>query len=184
MKNTHSQPQKSHKLMGRTERQGYHLKSIVLYSSKGGNTEKIAREIASELNCRCEKISANFDSTSIDLNDFNLVFVGTGNYSARPSDAMLNYLKEMNLNDSRHFALFMTWIGRGTTDKAVYKIVKAAIEAKGQKLLENYYSCLGGTHSKMERGIARLIFPEARGHPNAEDLVNARKWAKELAKSI
>jgi flavodoxin len=170
--------------MSRTEQQGCHLKSIVLYSSRGGNTEKIAREIASELNCRCEKISENFDSTSIDLNDFDLVFIGTGNYSARPSEVMLDYLKEMNLNDSRHFALFMTWIGRGTTDKAVYDIVKAAVEAKGQKLLENYYSCFGETHSTMERGIARLIFPDARGHPTAEDLSNARKWAKELAKPI
>jgi flavodoxin len=170
--------------MSRTEQQGCHLKSIVLYSSRGGNTEKIAREITSELNCQCEKISENFNSTSISLDDFDLVFIGTGNYSAKPSAEMLNYLKEMNLNDSRHFALFMTWIGRGTTDKAVYDIVKAAVEAKGQKLLENYYSCLGETHSKMERGIARLIFPNARGHPNAEDLVNARKWAKELVKSI
>jgi len=170
--------------MSGTEQKGCHLKSIVLYSSRGGNTEKIAREIASELNCRCEKISENFDSTSIDLDDFDLVFIGTGNYSARPSAAMLDYLKEMNLNDSRYFALFMTWIGRGTTDKAVYEIVKAAVEDKGQKLLEDYFGCLGGTHSKMERGIARLIFPDARGHPNAEDLRNARKWAKELVKSI
>jgi flavodoxin len=55
------------------------LNSIILYSSKGGNTEKVAKEIASELNCQCIKIADDFDSSTVDLNDFDLVFVGTGN---------------------------------------------------------------------------------------------------------
>jgi len=167
-------------MMNKIEEQGRLLKPIVLYSSKSGNTEKIAREIASELNCRCQKISVNYDSASVDLNDFDLVFLGTGNYGAKPNAEMLNYLKEMNPKNNVDFALFMTWLGRGTTDKAVYDKVKAAVEAKGQSLLENYYSCLFERRSI----IARVIFPDARGHPTAEDLSNARKWAKDLTKSI
>ena len=166
--------------MNKMEEQGRLLKPIVLYSSKSGNTEKISREISSELNCRCEKISKNFDSSLIDLDDFNLVFLGTGIYGAKPNAEMLNYLKEMNLNNNRIFALFMTWFGRGTTDKAVYDIIKAAVEEKGQRLMENYYSCLFEGHSI----IARVIFRNANGHPTAEDLSNARKWAKEIVKSI
>ena len=168
------------KLMSKIEQRGCYLRPIVLYSSKSGNTEKIAREISSELNCRCEKISENFDSSLIDLDDFNLVFLGTGNYGAKPNAEMLNYLKEMNLNNNRIFALFMTWLGRGTTDKAVYDIIKATVEEKGQRLMENYYSCLFEGHSI----IARVIFRNANGHPTAEDLSNARKWAKEIVKSI
>jgi flavodoxin len=84
------------------------VKPIVIYASKSGNTEKIAREIASELNCRCEKIDKNFDSTVIDLDNFDLVFLGTGNYSAKPNVELLNYLTEMNLNNSRKFVLFIT----------------------------------------------------------------------------
>jgi flavodoxin len=160
------------------------LKPIVLYASKGGNTEKIAKEIASELNCRCEKISKNFDAASVDLNDFDLVFLGTGNYVGKPNAEMLNYLKGMNLSSSRQFALFMTWFGRGTSGEAVYNKVKEAVDAKGQKILENCYSCLGEGHSTMERGIARLVgHADARGHPTAEDLSAARKWARELVKS-
>ncbi|MFX1538336.1 MAG: flavodoxin family protein [Promethearchaeota archaeon] len=121
--------------MNKIEEQGRLLKPIVLYSSKSGNTEKIAREISSELNCRCEKISENSDLTTIDLGDFDLVFLGTGNYGAKPNAEILNYLKEMNLNNSRIFALFMTWLGRATTDKAVYDIIKAAVEEKGQRLM-------------------------------------------------
>jgi flavodoxin len=132
-----------------------------LYSSRSGNTEKIAREISSELDCRCEKIGGNFDSCLVDLDNFDLVFLGTGNYGAKPNAELLDYLKEMNLNGNRIFALFMTWVGRGTTDKAVYDIIKAAVEEKGQRLMEHYYSCLFQGHSR----IARVMFPSAKGHP-------------------
>jgi len=160
------------------------LKPIVLYSSKSGNTEKIAREIASELNCRCEKIDETFDSTSIDLDNFDLVLLGTGIYGAKPNSELLNYLNEMNPKNNVNFALFITWVGRGTTDEAVYDEIKAAVEAKGQTLLENYYSCLFEGHSIIARVIGRFIFPDAKGHPTAEDLSNARKWAKEIVRSI
>lgn len=75
--------------MNKIEEQGCLLKPIVLYSSRSGNTEKIAREIASELNCRCEKIDETFDSTIIDLDNFGLVFLGTGIYSAKPNAELL-----------------------------------------------------------------------------------------------
>ena len=166
--------------MNKIGEQGCLLKPIVLYSSRSGNTGKIAREIASELNCRCEKIDETFDSTIIDLDNFDIVFLGTGIYSAKPNAELLNYLKEMNPKNNVDFALFMTWLGRGTTDEAVYDKIKAAVEAKGQKLVENCYSCFSEGHSIMARVIARVIFPNAKGHPNAEDLSNARKWAREL----
>ena len=54
-----------------------------MYSTKRGNTEKIAREISSELNCRCEKISQKIDTSYIDLDDFDYVFLGTGVYGVR-----------------------------------------------------------------------------------------------------
>lgn len=160
------------------------MRTIVLYASKNGNTEKIAREISSELNCRCEKISDNFDSSLIDLDDFDNVFLGTGIYGGNPNAEMLNYLNEINLNNNRIFALFMTWFGRGTSDKDVYNKIKEAVEEKRQRLMENYHSCLFEGHSIIARVITRLIFPKAKGHPTAEDLSNARKWAKEIVRSI
>ena len=156
------------------------MKPIVLYSSKSGNTERIAGEIASELSCRCEKIDGTYDSTIIDLDNFDPVFLGTGVYGGNPTAELLNYLKDMQLENSLHFALFMTWFGRGTTDKDAYNTVKAAVEAKGQSLLENCYSCLFERFSI----ITRFVFPDSIGHPTTDDLSNARKWARDIAKSI
>ena len=160
------------------------MKIIVLYSSKGGNTEKVAKEIASELNCQCIKIAQDFDKSTLDLNDFDLVFVGTGNYVAKPNADMLNYLKEMNLKSSRQFALFMTWFGRGKSDVSAFEKIKVTVEAKGQKMLENYYKCQGVGSNAFNRGLSVLMGHNARNHPNAEDLSAARKWAKELAKTV
>ncbi len=155
------------------------MKPIVLYSSKGGNTEKIASEIASELNCSYIKISKDFNSSTVNIRDFDLVFLGTGIYGAKPDADLLNYLNEMNLKNNVIFALFITWFGRGTTDRAVYDKIKATVEAKGQILSENCYSCLFEGPSI----ISRRLFPKTRGHPTAEDLSNARKWAREFTKN-
>ena len=159
------------------------MKTIVLYSSRGGNTEKVANEIASELNCQQLKVGKDFGKSNLDLNSFDLVFVGTGNYAAKPNADIVNYLKETSLKNSRQFALFMTWFGRGKSDKAVFDKMKTTIEASGQEMLENCYKCQGEGHTMFTRLIARLMRHDARGHPNAEELGAARKWAKELAKA-
>jgi len=158
------------------------LKPIVLYSTIGGNTEKVAKEIAAELNCQCVKIAEGFDSSTLDLNDFDFVFVGTGNIWGNPHAPLLSYLKEINLTGSRQFALFMTRFGRGKSDRDVFDKVKAAVEAKGQVMLEDYFKCMGEGRTEFWSGMGRLIGHDARGHPDAEDLSAAREWAGELAK--
>ncbi len=160
------------------------MKPIVLYSTIGGNTEKVAKEIAAELACKSVKIAEGFDSSTLDLNDFNLVLVGTGNIWGNPHAPLLNYLKEMNLNGSRRFALFMTRFGRGKSDRDVFEKVKAAVEAKGQVMLEDYFKCMGEGRTEFWSTLGRMIGHDARGHPDAEDLKAARKWAKELVKSV
>ena len=160
------------------------MKTIVLFSSKGGNTEKIAKEISSELNCQCVNVNKGFDSSTLDLNDFDLVFVGTGVYAGKPNVDMLNYLNEINLNNSRQFAVFMTWFGRGKSDKTAFDKMKTAIEGKGQKTLQSCYECQGEGHTAMTRGISRLMGHNANGHPNAEELSAARKWAKEVSEPV
>jgi flavodoxin len=150
------------------------LKPIVLYSSIGGNTEKVAREIASELDCQCVKIAERFDSSTLDLTDFDLVFIGSGYYWGNPNAAILNYLKEMNLKGSRQFAFFQTRFGRGSAE-SVFDKIKAVVEAKGQVMLDNYYECYGEGRTTFWSGLGRLIGHDARGHPNIEELSAARK---------
>jgi flavodoxin len=144
------------------------MKPVVIYSTKGGNTEKVALEIAQELNCRAIKISRESDFSTISLKDFDLIFIGTWVRGGEPSPDMLCFLKQLHLEDSNgQFALFMTWAGGGISDVLTFKRVKQLLEAKNQRLFDDCFKCLGKTF-----GLAR------RGHPDEQDLADARKWAR------
>jgi flavodoxin len=149
------------------------MKTVVVYSTRSGNTEKVAQEIASELDCQTIKISKDSSSAILELNDFDLVFIGTGIRGGEPREELLSYLERVEFKDSnRHFALFITWCGGGISDKLVFERISQVLQAKNQKLLDNCYKCLG------QFSLFR------RGHPNASELLSARKWAKELEQTI
>jgi len=146
------------------------MNPVVLYSTKSGNTEKVALEIAQELNCKTIKLSDKSDFSAITLKDFDFVFLGTWVRGGEPSPDMLNFLQHLNLEDgNRQFALFITWAGGGKSDVLTFIRVKQLLEVKNQKLLDDCYKCFGKTF-----GITR------RGHPDKQELSQARKWAKKI----
>jgi flavodoxin len=146
------------------------MNPVVVYSTKGGNTEKVALEISQELNCEAIKISGASDFSVISLKEFDVVFIGTWVRGGEPSPDMISFLKQLSFEDgNRHFALFMTWAGGGKSDVLAFKRVKQFLDVKNQRLLDDCFKCLGKTF-----GMAR------RGHPDTQDLANARKWARTL----
>jgi menaquinone-dependent protoporphyrinogen IX oxidase len=147
------------------------MKAIVLYSTRGGNTKKVAESIASELNCPCLQVTS--DSAMVNINDYDAVFIGTGIYKGQPHRDLLNYLQAMRPMSKKPFALFMTCFGWGKNiaDKNVVDTLQGALNAKGQRMLNNRFSCFGGG-----LGFVR------RGHPDALEMDAAKKWAKEIAK--
>ena len=150
------------------------MNPVVVYSTKGGNTEKVALEISQELNCEAIKISGESDFSAISLKEFDVVFIGTWVRGGEPSPDMISFLKHLNFEDSnREFALFMTWAGGGKSDVLAFRRVKQFLEVKNQRLLDDFFKCFGKTF-----GITR------RGHPDAQDLANARLWAKTLASRL
>lgn len=150
------------------------MNAIVIYSTHRGNTEKIAQEIAIQAGCKAIKITENFNASTLPLEDYDLVFLGTGIRGGEPYAELLNYLKAVDLKDSRkRFVLFMTWAGGGASNRLTYERLKQTLEARGQRLGEDYFICLGQTF-----GFSR------RGRPNAGDLAEAKKWAAKLLDQI
>jgi flavodoxin len=147
------------------------MKSIVVYSTHRGNTEKIALAIAQSVNCKAVKLTKNFDSSTTPLDDYTLIFLGTGIRGGEPYVEMLNFLKEANLGNDKRFVLFMTWAGGGASNKLAYERVKKELEVSGQHLDVDYFICLGQTF-----GFTR------RGRPNEADVAEAKKWAIEKLK--
>ena len=64
------------------------MNPVVVFSSKKGNTQKVALEIAQELNCKSIKISDEPDFSKIELQEYDVVFLGTwvrGGHALIPS---------------------------------------------------------------------------------------------------
>ena len=140
------------------------MNPVIIYSTKTGNTEKVAVEIAQELNCQAINLSTKPDFSTISLNDFDFVFLGTWIRGGEPSPDVISFLKQLNLKDSnRQFALFMTWAGGGKSDVLAFNRVKQLLEAK----TKNYI--IATSYVLANLGLAK------RGHPDAQDLAEARK---------
>ena len=148
------------------------IEPIVLYSSKGGNTEKITRVIVSELGCDSVRIGDSKAPPYLD--DFDLVFVGTGIYWGNPNADLENFLLSIALRNPKTFALFLTWGGAGKTNEVVFTKLTKILEAKGHRVMNNTFSCYGGRKFVLAR----------RGHPNRDDLEAARQWARSVVNGI
>jgi flavodoxin len=147
------------------------MNPIVIYSTHRSNTEKIALAIAQTANCKAVKLTKTFISHSVPLDDYDLIFFGTGIRGGEPYVELLNFIKTTNFISSKRFVLFMTWAGGGASDKLAYQRVKGTLELKGQYLDSEYFICLGQTF-----GFTR------RGRPNTADMTEAKKWAIEKLK--
>jgi flavodoxin len=147
------------------------MNSIVIYSTHRSNTEKVALAIAQAANCKSVKLTENFDVSTLPLDGYDTVILGTGIRGGEPYIELLSFLKTTDLGSGKRFLLFMTWAGGGASNKLAYEVVKKALEAKGQHLDPDYFICLGKT-----------FWLTHRGRPNDADLAEAKKWATEKLK--
>jgi flavodoxin len=150
------------------------MRSIIIYSSKSGNTKKIADSMASQIGADAIRITADSSQSTLDLEEYDLVFVGTGLFAGTPNEDLVRYLGNLSLRTTKLFALFITWGGAPRTDKLALTRLRTLLESKGQKVLEGHFASYGGW-----KGILMK-----RGHPKPDEIKAAGEWAKKLVDSI
>ncbi len=150
------------------------MKSIILYSSRSGNTKKIAESMAVEVGCEAIKITSDSNPSTLDLEGFDLIFVGTGLYAGTPNEDLVKYLSSLNLKSTKQFVLFITWGGAPRSDKIALARLRTLLEGKKQKVLEEHFASYGGW-----KGILMK-----RGHPKPEEIQAAGQWAKQLVEKL
>lgn len=148
------------------------MKSVILYYSKSGNTEKVASVISTELDAQ----KFNFrDLTDEEKKNFwknypaDIYLIGSGVYGAGFDKNFCAFL-EQNLPNDATLAFFATWWGRGNSANTAFQGVEDQLLSRSQelKILKPHFTCYGKT----------FIFK--RKHPTPVDLQNAREWAKTL----
>jgi menaquinone-dependent protoporphyrinogen IX oxidase len=138
------------------------MQPIILYASKSGNTGKIAEEIAQELNCESLRVTQVGLASSVDLDNYDLIFIGTGIHFGNPDEDLVGYLKTVSLKKPKVFAFFVTWGGAGKTNQDVIAKLKTILESKGQRVIEECFICYGGWNF-LRRGTQIVMMPKPRG---------------------
>jgi flavodoxin len=133
----------------------------VIYYSLTGNTKKVADAIATELDVVAESVN-----TKDKLAEDSFVFLGAGLHGPLRGWGLRQFIDRNSL-DGRKVALFGTsGEGRGKEVGAL----EEAVAAKGADVAGSFF-CKG-----------EFLFLVNRKHPTGNDLGNARRFAREMAK--
>lgn len=171
------------------------MKSLVLVSSKTGNTYKIARYVQKGFGCDCD---LKRTTEKYDLSAYDTVLVGFWLDSGHVDNDSLALLKNLYF---KRVGIFGT-LGGDPKSEAAAKVMKTAVDAlyeghRGNILLGTFW--VRGKISKSVLSVMYEKFPELKNdekhikriteasvHPNAEDrltaLLNAQYWQKKAQK--
>jgi len=140
---------------------------LVVYFSRGGKTRKVAEAIAQELECK----SVDITKETPDVSEVDTLLVGSGNYGGKTDDRLLTFLNNLKPSSDRKAAVFATAGGARPEgpDPPVLSVLQRALEAKCYKTVASF-KCPG-----------QMLLLN-RGHPNEDDLKNAKAFASDLKK--
>jgi flavodoxin len=130
----------------------------VKYHSMSGNTKKVAEAVAEVVGVDAENIGGSSIAEPIDM-----LFIGDGVYGGKPDISTVNFIKTLDSNMVKSAAVFGTY---GVQKKGI-EIMKELLEEQGIKVSEESFGCKGKCWAIMNRK-----------HPSAEELLDAKEFAK------
>ena len=149
------------------------MKSVVIYFSQTGNTEKIARSIQTGIGqvtgqCDLQEIR---DANPLRLKDYDLIGFGAPVIGQCP-DNVLEFVRRMKFVGGKHAFVFCT---HGTNHKRFLPSLHPELVARGLTVigLANWYADCFLLHMPQP-------YPTA-GHPDATDLEEAEAFGREMA---
>ena len=175
---------------------------LVAYYSETGNTKKIAEAISEEVSSHHDVILERVRKLKItQLDAFDLVILGAACHDADLARPLKKLLAELPRNPAFKLAGFFTHATympgdseRNTTlfEKWAGKCGPSFETISQEKDIQflGYFHCMGVPSKPIEWFIHQEIIvsddewqeylPEVRTHPNAEDILNAKKFVKEV----
>lgn len=141
------------------------MDSKVIYFSATGNTRKIAEAMADELGCKAEPMGQDPAGVTADV-----LFLGAAVYATFDHDvnpAVKDFIAKLDPKKVKKTVLFCT----GFVETAL-ATMKGLLAKRNIPVSDHTFFC---------RGKLFVVFNF--GHPNREDLVNARKFARSAVSS-
>lgn len=145
---------------------------IICTSVHHGNTEKIAKVIAENMNA--DVIKAKDMNVNI-LGDYDLIGFGSGIYYGKLHKSIIEVVDSLpNVYNKKVFIFSTSGQGKVKSNNSI-----------GEKLKEKGFNIIGSFACKGYDtfGPFKLIGGLAKGRPNNEDFANARSFAEELLRA-
>ena len=147
------------------------VKIAILYATRTGNTEIIAKALAEDAECKAINVAKLMSKECQDFwfsHQVDLYVVGTGVYGGRCHGGIDRLVNACPFPDRTQFALFATWIGRGNSGREALDNLKSLFESKGGDVRHPYFLCFG-----------KALFLR-QGHPDKKDIEDAQAWLRAL----
>ena len=142
------------------------MKNVIIYFSKTGNTEKIAKSLAQELGCQ-EYNLKSFNPDEIDLSEVENVFLGSGIYGGDFDISVKNYIKRLN-GKQFNVGFFVTRGGFLKMYKKTIKKLNLEVKSMANKISSDFFQSFG------KSGIFH------KNCPTTDDLNRAKEWVKSI----
>jgi flavodoxin len=146
------------------------IKSVVVYYSESGNTQKVAQAIAGGMGTQAVEIS---EMDARKLAGYDLICIGTPVHNSAPDKRIETFISQMPDMSGKKAAIFFTYHLSG--DKKAGLILKKRLEARG---LEYLGSFTAKGHSRLIANFGPRIF--LRGRPNQAELAAAKEFGERL----
>ena len=178
------------------------MKILVAYFSATGNTKKIAKAIHDEASLNHEVVLHQIGDVALtEINGYDVVILGAACHDSDLARPLKNFLSKLPQNPSFKLAGFFThatYMPGGSARKTELfnkwagkcgASFETTCQEKGIHFL-GYFHCMGVPSKPIEEFIHREIIvsedewktylPEVKTHPNAEDLLKARKFVNDV----
>ncbi|MHA1267185.1 MAG: flavodoxin family protein [Candidatus Helarchaeota archaeon] len=166
------------------------MKILITYVSTSGNTEAIAKSMAEGLAGMDLTIAPAEKVDPQKLAEFDLLFLGSGVYAGGAGKQINQLIKAAEALPEK-VVLFCTHANPDSAFwSSVFKKVKKQLSKKNASVLAEF-DCIG--ENKDHKVVEMLLKTQpqlksaieaAKGHPDATDLENAKKFAKTLIQQI
>ncbi|MCP4131028.1 MAG: hypothetical protein GY754_08620 [bacterium] len=171
-------------------------KVLITFNSQTGNTAKIAGAISEELSDCDVHIKPIKECASINLNNYDVLFIGSPIIAAEVSQPAQNFMEKLQISANCTVAIFMTHAAAiHKTEDYIHGIefMQQTCMDKGIAYAGSF-SCTGFLNPeihdfiKERKGFSDVEWEEKvnmmKGHPNNTDLANAKKFARDVINSV
>ena len=144
---------------------------LVLFSYHHNNTEKIAKVFAKVLDAQ---IKMPQQVNSDELQEYDLIGFGSGIYSAKHHQVLLDFADELPQVINKKAFIFSTSSNLEPLSKN-HSSIREKLESKGYMIVDEF-TCAGFNTNSFLKYIGGMN----RGKPNAKDLKDAEEFAQNL----